>query len=195
MNNEDNIMNNLKIKKFLYNQTSLRILSFLSLHPGIVLSAREISKQTNSSKGATHQTLKILLNLNIVSRQPKGNMFLYKLNLDNFILKQFKVFENLLNLQNLIKKIQPFCYQVVLFGSCASGTNSQESDVDLFIKTEHKSKVRGLISEYGHRDFHINAIIQNPLEIIKAKKVDKAFFEQVKKGITLCEGKPEYEKF
>lgn len=187
-------MNDLKIKKLLYHKTPLKICSFLSRHPGQIFSAQEISKQTKSSKGATNQTLRLLLELDILSREQKGNLFLYRLNLDSFILKQFKIFENLLNLKELIKKIQPYCSQIILFGSCADGSNSQESDVDLFIKSEYKNRVRKLITQYDTGYFKIRPIVQDSLEIISIQKKDKAFFEQVKKGITLWEGKSTYEK-
>lgn len=187
-------MNSIKNKKLLYHKTPLKIFSFLSTHPGQIFSAREISKQTKSSKGATNQTLRLLLGLGVLSREQKGNLFLYRLNLDSFVLKQFKIFENLLNLKELIKEIQPYCSQIILFGSCADGSNSQESDVDLFIKSEYKNRVRKLINKYETGDFKIRPVIQDSLEIISSQKADKAFFEQVKKGIALWEGKPTYEK-
>lgn len=187
-------MNNSKIRKLLFHSTPLKIFSFLSMHQGKTFSAREISKQTKSSKGATSQTLRVLLELDILSREQKGNLFLYNLCSDSFVLKQFKIFENLLGLKALIKKIQPFCSQIILFGSCADGSNSENSDVDLFIKSEYKNQVRKLISQYDTDDFKIRPVIQDSLEIISSQKTDKAFFEQVRKGITLWEGKAVYEE-
>lgn len=46
MNEENNIMDALKTKKHLYHQTPLKILSFLSNHPGGVFFANEVSKAT-----------------------------------------------------------------------------------------------------------------------------------------------------
>ena len=122
-------------------------------------------------------------------------MFLYRLNSDSFVLRQFKIFETLLHLQPLVKEIQPYCYKIVLYGSTTTGANIQESDVDLFIKTEHKDKVQKCINKYLSDDFNIQAVIQDPLEIEVAKKEDKVYFDQVKKGFTLWEGRPAYEIF
>ena len=188
-------MNNQNNKKSLYNRTPLRILSFLSLHPAAVFSAQEIAKATKSSKGATHKTLKLLLALEIISRQPKGNTFLYTLNADNYLLEQFKIFETLFKLQPLIKQLRPLCYKISLFGSCSQGSNSQERDIDLFIKTESKNKVSKLIAKYTSNSLNIKAVIQSPLEITQSQKADKVFFEQVRKGVTLWEGKPQDEEF
>ena len=186
-------MNNQDIKEYLYNQTPLKILSFISINPGKVFSAQEISKQAQSSRGATSQTLRLFLKLGILFREKKGNLFLYKFNAESYIAKQFKIFENLLLLYRLITQIQPYCYKIVLFGSCADGSNSIDSDLDLFIKSEHKDQVRKIINNYQDAVFRIQAVIQDPLEIVLAKNEDKAFFQQVRKGIILWEGKPSYE--
>lgn len=191
MNEKDKIMN--KDQKQLYHKTPIKILSFLSTHILDIFSAKEISKKTNSSKGATNQTLRLLLKMGILSREQKGNLFLYRLNPDNIVLKQFKIFENILNLRKLIDEIQPYSYQIILYGSCADGYNSQESDIDLFIKTEHKDKVQKLINKYKDNILRIQAVLQDPLEIASSKEEDKVFFEQVKKGIVLWEGRPAYE--
>jgi predicted nucleotidyltransferase len=193
MNNKDDIMNDANIKKRLYNQTPLRILSFLSVNPGEIFSAQEISKQARSSKGSTSQTLRLFLGLGILSRQKKGNLFLYKLNAGSNIVRQFKVFENLLSIHKLIEQIQPYCYKIALFGSCADGTNSADSDIDLFIKSEYKDKVRRIINNYKGIESKIQAVVQDPLEIASSEKEDKPFLQQVKKGIILWEGKPSYE--
>lgn len=187
-------MNSIKNKNLLYHKTPLKILSFLSIHPGQTFSAREISKQTKSSKGATHKTLRLLLKLNTLSRDQKGNLFLYKVNFDSFVLKQFKIFENLLNIATLIEEARPYCSQIILFGSCANGSNAEKSDVDLFIKSDYKSRVRKLINKYDSADFKIQPVIQDTMEIVSSQKTDRVFFEQVKKGIILWEGKPTYEE-
>ena len=101
----------------------------------------------------------------------------------------------MLGIQKLIQDIQPYCYKIILFGSCANGSNTSKSDLDLFIKTEHRGKVQKLMNKYSTSKFEIRPVIQDPLEITAAKKADKVFFEQVKKGIVLWEGRPVHEKF
>jgi predicted nucleotidyltransferase len=187
-------MNVSKIKKLLYNQAPLRILSFLSLRSRKVFSAREISQATCLSKGTTHKVLRLFIDLNILSKEHKGNAFLYTLQSDNVLLKQFKIFENIFALKPVIEKIKSYCYQIILFGSCANGDNINESDMDLFIKSEcDKKTILKLIDKYSSKDMQINSAIFDSLEIAKLQKEDKVFLEQIKKGITLWEGKPEYE--
>jgi len=187
-------MNDTKIKKSLYHRIPLKILSFFSNHPGTIFSANEISKTTKSSKGATNQTLRLLLKLAILSREKKGSLFLYKLNADNLVLRQFKIFENLFSLQSLIKEIQQYCHEIVLFGSRSDGSNTEKSDIDLFIRTEYKNRVRKIISKYEAFNIRYQVIIQNSLESVSLKKEDSIFHRQIKKGITLWKGKPTYEE-
>lgn len=187
-------MNDTRIKKYLYHQTPLRLLSFISNQPGIVFSANEISKATKCSKGASNQILRLLLELDILSRERKGNLFLYKLNAENLILRQFKIFENLLSLQRLIKEIKKYCYEIVLFGSRADGSNAEKSDIDLFIRTEYKKEVRKIISKYEAGDVKYQVIIQDPLESISARKEDSVFYRQVRRGIALWKGRPTHEE-
>jgi predicted nucleotidyltransferase len=193
MNGEVNIMN--KDQNQLYHLTSLKILSFLSTHTLEIFSAREISEQTNSSKGATNQTLRHLLKMDIISREQKGNYFLYQTNSSNVVLKQFKIFETILSLRILIQTIQPYCYQIILYGSCAEGTNTHDSDIDIFIKSEYKDEINSRINKYRNTNLNIQAIVQDPLEIAEAQTEDKVYYEQVKKGIVLWEGRPDDEKF
>ncbi|MBU0684051.1 MAG: hypothetical protein KJ864_07170, partial [Candidatus Omnitrophica bacterium] len=115
-------MNN-QYEKHLYHFTPLKILSFLSLRPVETFSAKEISEWTSSSKGSTNQALRFLLKMDILTRDKKGNLFLYRANFDSIVLRQFKIFENIMTIRAITEKIKPYCYKIVLFGSCATGTN------------------------------------------------------------------------
>jgi len=197
MDDEDNAMNDSKthnLKDILYNPVPLKILSFFALNSADNFSASEISKAVSTSKGATNQALRLLLELEVVNRTPRGNLFLYKVNEDSPLLKHFKMFENFLSLQPLLKKLKPYSYQITLFGSCARVENTSRSDIDLFVKTDEKEAVEKIIAKFNHADNYINAVIYDPLEMVSSRKDDKHFFEQIKKGITLWEGKPEHEE-
>lgn len=186
-------MNAQKTKQMLYHEVPLQILSYISVHHGAVLSADEIREGVNASKGATNQTLRLLVNLDIVSREKKGNLFLYRLNPGSVLLKQFKIFENVLMLHDLVREIEKYCYEIILFGSCATGANAKDSDIDLFIRTEHKEEVTKAL----HKDElngKIKAIIQDSLELASFKNEDTVLYNQIIKGITLWRGKPPDEE-
>lgn len=192
MNNEDNLMKDYKSK--LYHQTPLKILSFLSRHPGRIFCEREIQKNTKTSIGSVNQTLKLLLELKIVTREKKGNVFLYRINSENYLLKYFKILENLLYVHNFVEEVKPYASEIILYGSCAKGENTENSDIDIFIKTEYKPQVRKIVNKYIGMDDSFKVVMLDPMEIASSKKVDEVFYNEIKKGIVLWKGKPTYEE-
>lgn len=190
MNNQDNTMKGYKQR--LFHQTPLKILSFLARYSGKIFCEREIHNITKSSAGAVNQTLKLLLELGIVTREKKGNLFLYSINSDNYLTKYFKIFETLLYIHDFIEEIKPYAYEIILYGSCAEGANAANSDIDIFIKTEYISKVRKIANKYRAMDDSLKAVILDPLEVASSKKIDEVFYNEVKKGIVLWRGKPTY---
>ena len=101
-------------------------------------------------------------------------------------VRQFKVMDNLAQLEALLNELRPLARQIILFGSCAEGTNTSESDVDLFILTLERSQVMAIISQ-SRGDHHIQPVIVNTQELAALKEKDAAFFTQVKRGIVLWE--------
>ena len=191
MNNQDNKMKDNAQR--LYHQVPLKILSYLSRHPRKSFCGKEISKIVSSSAGSTNQTLRLLLQLGIVAREKKGNVFIYTVDTGNYLLKYFKIFENLLYIHELVEEIKPYVSEITLYGSCAEGENTEDSDIDIFIKTEYKTKVRETVNKYRVIDDSLKAVILDPLEIASSKKSDEVFYNEIKKGIVLWEGKPTYE--
>ena len=168
-------------RKALFHQVPLKILSFLSLHPNQTFCEGEIKKIAGASIGSINRTLKFLVDLNIISKEIKGNIFLYKLNSDNDILKHYKIFNSLLDINDLVTEVKPYAYEIILYGSCAQGTNTSDSDIDLFIKTEYKSKVRKIVHKYREFDENLKAVILDSLDIADSKKEDEVFYKEVKK--------------
>jgi predicted nucleotidyltransferase len=146
------------------------------------------------SIGSINQTLKLLLELGVVTRDKKGNVFLYSLNSDNYLLKYFKIFDNLIYIHNFVQEVRPYAYEIILYGSCAEGANTENSDIDIFIKTEYKSRVRKIVNKYRAIDDSFKAVILDSLEIASSTKIDKVFHNEIKKGIVLWRGKPVYEE-
>lgn len=178
----------------LFNQVPLKILSFFSQHPAEMYCESEIRKCTEVSAGATNQTLRLLRNLDLVEREGKGNLYIYKLNNGNNAVRHFKIFETLVYLSDFVKEIKPHAREIILYGSCAEGMNTANSDIDIFIKTEHKDKVRKIANKYRLMDESIKSIAMSSLEIASSKKTDKVFYSEVRKGIVLWMGEPAYEE-
>jgi len=115
-------------------------------------------------------------------------MVFYRFNSKNAVARQFKVLFNVYSLNALVEQIRNSSKKIILFGSCSEGTDAKESDVDLFILTNEKDKVRSSISDYQKSVLkRISPIVVNSNEFVKLKKEDKPLYERILKGVTLWE--------
>lgn len=63
---------------------------------------------------------------------------IYKVNRGNQLIKSFRVFENILEVNSLINLLKQYCRKIILFGSYARGEDTTESDMDLFIEADEE---------------------------------------------------------
>ncbi len=74
----------------------------------------------------------------------------------------------------------------MLFGSAARGTDSSESDIDLFILAGDQKSVSKAVSGFAS-EREIKPVIKSPVEFAVSQSKDKAFFQEIGKGIVLFE--------
>ena len=74
-----------------------------------------------------------------------GKMLFYSFNLSDPLSRTFKIFVSVSILRPLIKKLQEYSSEIVLYGSCARGEDASGSDVDLLLIWEEKEKVLRII--------------------------------------------------
>lgn len=160
------------------------ILKFLSKHTGETLYESEIAKNAFISVGSANQCLKELYHKEMVSLEKKGNMNFYSLNLENPLVRQFKITQVISELNGLITKLKSLTDKVILFGSCAEGLDTPDSDIDLAVMSAEEDKVRKLIkSQKINRE--IQALIFTQNEFMSLSQKDKPLFERIQKGIVL----------
>ena len=167
---------------------SLEILCFLLCNPMEQFYGREIARRTSVSVGAVNQFLRKFHKIGLVDMTKRGKTNLYRANLKNPAARQFKVLFNVLALNEMVEEIREDSDRIVLFGSCAEGTDVIDSDVDLFILTSNLETVQREVRRYeGKIDRRIAPIIVDSNELAKMKTRDKPFYERLSKGITLWE--------
>ncbi|MBS7650954.1 MAG: nucleotidyltransferase domain-containing protein [Candidatus Bathyarchaeia archaeon] len=150
------------------------------------LHEREVVRRAGVSKGSANSILRELTQKGILEREKVGGMVFYRLNNRNPIAKQFKVLFNIYSLQKLVDEVRSYCRRIILFGSCAEGLDTKESDIDLLILTQEKEEVIKKINVYQKElDRRISPIILNANEFTKLKMEDKPLYERIEKGIIL----------
>lgn len=173
------------LKDKLLNTSANKILSFLTLHEGTSFYDKEISEQTGLSRGITNRLLNQFFKSGLVTRERRGRMWFYSLS-KNPLFKYYRIYENLVDLTDLVNSLKSVSQRIILYGSAAQGTDTAQSDIDLFVLTDEKDKVlKGIRSYKSERE--IKPVIQTATEYAISRKKDKAFYEQVSKGITLFE--------
>jgi predicted nucleotidyltransferase len=164
-----------------YSKKTLELLAFLARRPLAKMYGREIAKSIKMSVGGTNQILRSLANAKMLNVEKRGRMLFYSVNMENPEVKQFKIFINVSELNPLIDKIKMHSDRIILYGSCADGTDTEKSDVDLFILTEKKDTVNAEIRRFK-TDRKIKPVLADHSEFLKLKEKDKAFYEQVTAG-------------
>ena len=159
-------------------------LRYLASHAGETLYESEIARVTLISAGSANQTLKELLKKEMVSLEKKGNMNFYSINLENPLVRQFKITQTIAELNGLLTKLKPMTNRVILFGSCAEGIDTQNSDIDLAIVSQEEQEARKLIKKQKITR-EIQALIFKSNDFMALADKDRLLYERIQKGIVL----------
>jgi predicted nucleotidyltransferase len=177
------------LKEIMYNKNPLLILSYLSKNRSQENISAHIAKDLGLGVGSVHQILKAFEEQGIVQSKRFGKTLVYELDKNSPLVKSFRVFDNLLNLDLLFSNLKRHCRKIILFGSCATGTDSDSSDIDIFVVTDmdDKDNVYSIISAF-HSEREINPIIVDTVELMDMENKDRVFYNEIMKGIEVWEG-------
>ena len=168
--------------------TFMTVLSFFLADPFSEYYEREVARKTGVSRGSAHNILVLLAKVNFLTRQEKGRMLIYKLNLKEPTVKQLKITVDTFALKTLIDKLKAETQKVMLFGSCAQGTDTKDSDIDLLVITSERDVVKKIISQFNqNHERRIVAILVDVNGFVRLKNEDKPLYENIQRGIVLWE--------
>ena len=104
-------------------------------------------------------------------------MTIYKINLQNPVLRQFRVLRNISLLYPCLRDVEGA--EVYLYGSWARGDNSEKSDIDLLVISEERGFGTGELSRKIKTE--IKPIVLTPLEYSRLSREDKPFYERLER--------------
>ena len=173
-------------KEKLLTKTNQQVLEFLCQYPNDSFYSNQLAQKTGLSKGGVSQALKFLTKENLLKTEDKGTMTFYQIDLSSPIVRQSKVFHTIMLIDPLINKAKEHTSKIVLFGSCAEGTDSNESDIDILIVSSQKQEVEKIISRFKTKR-KIQLILKSPQEYISLEKKEPIFYNELEKGKVLWE--------
>jgi len=131
------------------------------------VSVNNIASQLKLSKGLVSKYFQILLKEQILKKE-KGKLVVA----DNASVKAVKILLNVRRIDTRTFGKYPFVTAVGLYGSCARGENTEDSDVDLWVRVKDVDTAIDLAVEVEHGFRH--TAIMHSLNIAKLSKMAKA---------------------
>ncbi len=177
-------MNMLNIEKIFSTKERIKILNqviFWERPFGV----SEIAKELNLSKGLISKYFDILAKEGILKRI-KGKFSVET----NPKVKGIKILLNIQKIDFSFFKKYKFIKAIGLYGSCAKGTNTESSDIDLWIKIE-KAKdedIAKLSSELRNKIKNIKILVLDNEKLKLLKKKDALFYHSLHFGSIILYG-------
>jgi len=173
-------------KMNLFSKVNMKVLAFLADRPESRFYGRELAKKTGISIGAANGALNLLSKENLLSMEKRGALHFYSANIRNPVVRQFKALMNVMKLEDMVKDISTVSEKVMLFGSCATGTNRRSSDMDVYVLTREKRKADELLRKHqAASETKIQAIILETEKLAEFKRRNSHLYDQINSGIIL----------
>jgi len=146
----------------------------------------ELSAKVKLSKGFVSKFLNVLEKKGILKK--KGRKFICNGHLP--LVKAIKILFTLSAINRNIFRKYKFIKSVGLYGSCAKGENTLNSDVDIWIKTENISQEDeiNLLSELRKKIKNVKILFLTDEKLNKLKKEDPAFYYSLYFGSIIIYG-------
>ena len=148
------------------------------------ISVNSIAAELKISKGLVSKYLDVLLKEGI-AKKSKGKYLI----IDSPITKGIRILLNITGIDTRIFKKFDFVESAGLYGSCARGENTADSDVDIWIKIKNvgDEKVASLTTLINKNIKNAKPLFLTANKIEKMKKDDKLFYHSLVFGsIVLC---------
>ncbi len=172
----------------IFSKPSIQIIQYLGRRYREGYYVRELSRNLGIGLGSASQSLRGLEEAGLVLKEKKGRLVIYRADMGNPLLRQFKLLFTLIELDPLISNIKEISSKIIVFGSTASGEDTQESDIDIFIAAEDKKKVSELIESFQKRvERKVSPIIMNTFEFRNLATKDKPLYERINMGKIIYE--------
>ena len=152
---------------------------------------RQIARKLGIGYSSANGALNELYSAGVIKRRREGRMYFYSVDRSSPIVIAYKKLVNLLLIEPLAEELKKISNRIILYGSCADGSDRSGSDVDLFVVSNKKDTVLETVGNFkftqGFEDIHIQTVVKTPVELLQMKGPEQAFIEEVERGVVLWE--------
>lgn len=124
--------------------------------------------------------------MDLVLCEKRGRTLLYRADISHPVVREVKILSTLLELSPLLSSLRTHVSRAILFGSCADGEDTFESDIDIFLETGDRTAVSLLVSNHENvTSRKMSPIIVTPEEALQLKFRDQPLYERIQQGKVL----------
>ncbi len=149
------------------------------------VSVNRTASELKLSKGLVSKYFHILLKQKILKKE-KGNLVIS----DSPLVRAVRILLNISNIDVRIFGKYPFVTAAGLYGSCARGENSDESDVDVWIRFNEveETKAAALTAEISKKVKNAKVMFLSDSRLAKIRKDDTMFYHSIVFGSIILYG-------
>ncbi len=174
------------LKSFLYQRSSLMVLSFLTKHMKKSWTLHDISDACLLSDEQSQEVLNDFCKREIISCKIENEIRKYELKEELLYVQAFRMFEDAVELSVLVATIKERCRKIVLLDKTKDDDGRYDEAVYLFIEMDQDNH-RFIIDAISKADFDrpIRPIVLSTHEILKLTIDNPTYIYQLNSGIVL----------
>ena len=168
-------------------ESELLVLNRLTLDPEGKGFVSQIGRDIGRSKGEVSKAVKELKQCGLVRTELSGRNMICSIDRRSPVFSQFRRAFNLLEVMPRVAALKKFAEKIVLFGSCAQGTDTAKSDIDLLVIARDKPAVQKAVLKIK-LSRPVQWVLKTPQEYVILNGKEPVFAEELSRGILLWEG-------
>jgi hypothetical protein len=122
------------------NFVGFKVLEFFLTHPSVEIHLNELARNLEIARGSSKSYCDAFVDDGLILESSKGNLRLFRLNRDDFAVREIMKAYYLLKLKHLgIENLAEGCTSLAIYGSFARGEVDERSDLDLLVIGEESN--------------------------------------------------------